>query len=90
MSSSDPPKLLTYYSNKINIYDNSSFIQLPDWVNCAPLPQIYLEPEYVYPSPGPYVPPVIVPIMPPFNYPGAYCGNKSTPCVTTSCGPCGR
>ena len=84
MSCSVPTKLLTYYSNKVNIYDNPSFIPLPDWNSCPPLPQIYLMPEYVYPPAGPYVPPVIIPLKPPFNYPGAYCDN-----ISSSCGPCG-
>lgn len=79
-----PPKLLSYYSNKINIYDNCSFIPLPSWNSCPPPAQIYLAPEYVYPRAGPYVPPVKVPIMPSFNYPGELCGNTSA-----GCGPCG-
>jgi len=89
MSCLAPQKLLSYYSNKINIYDNCSFIPLPSWNSCPPPAQIYIGPEYVYPRPGPYVPPVTVPIMPSFNYPGAYCDKPCGPCGDTPCGPCG-
>ena len=84
--SSAPPKLLSYYSNKINIYNNDCYIRLPDWNSCPPPQQIYIAPQYIFPPPGPYAPPVIVPIQPPLYYPGELCGN--TP--SASCGPCGR
>jgi hypothetical protein len=90
MSCSVPSKLLTYYSNKINIYDNESFIPLPDWNSCPPPSQIYIMPEFVYPSAGPYIPPVIVPVPPPLYYPGAYCGPCNSASSTTPCGPCGK
>ena len=84
---SDPQKLLSYYSNKINIYDNSSFISLPYWNSCPPPPQLYIVPELVYPPAGPYLSPFIVPIQPPLYYAGTACTTSS---ITTSCGPCGR
>jgi hypothetical protein len=82
MSCSAPPKLLSYYSNKVNIYNNDCYIPLPSWNSCPPPPQIYLAPEYVYPPAGPYIPPETIPLNPPLNYPGA-------PCASAPCGPCG-
>ena len=76
--SSRPTKL--YYSNKINIYDNSSFIVLPYLKTCPPPPSIYIAPTIIYPSVNPDYPPSIQPAPVPINYPGAY----------QSCGPCGR
>ena len=96
MSCSAPTKLLSYYSNKINIYNSDCYIKLPDWNTCPPPPQIYITPQIVYPPAGPYIPSEIVPIQQPLNYPGIYCGNTSSgpscgPCGNTpSCGPCGR
>jgi hypothetical protein len=81
---SDPQKLLSYYSNKVNIYNNDCYIKLPDWNSCPPPPQIYLTPQIVYPPAGPYIPSVIAPIQQPLNYPGIYCDNN--PCAT--CAPC--
>ena len=90
---SDPQKLLSYYSNKINIYDNPSFIPLPDWNSCPPPPsQIYLEPEYVYPPFGPYMPSYSIPIQPPLYYAGELCANTSAPSggtIPAPCAPCG-
>ena len=43
-----PPKLLTYYTNKVNIYDNPNYIKLPNYVTCPP------PPLYYYPYPYPY------------------------------------
>lgn len=105
MSCSAPSKLLSYYSNKVNIYNNDCYIRLPDWNSCPPPAQIYMVPEYVYPSPGPYVPPVIVPGEIPLYNAGELCGNTSGSCgpcgsgaepcgpcgnTSTPCGPCGR
>ena len=98
MSCSDAQKILSYYSNKINIYDNPSFIIIPDWNSCPPPPQLYIVPELVCPPAGPYMPPVIMPIQPPMYYAGEPCGNTRTPCApcgntpstTAPCGPCGR
>jgi hypothetical protein len=86
-----PPKLLSYYSNKINIYKNDCYIPLPSWNSCPPPPQIYIMPEYVYPPAGPYAPPIVVPIPQPTYYAGELCGTAG--CGTApraSCGPCGR
>jgi hypothetical protein len=101
MSCSAPTKLVSYYSNKINIYDNCAFIPLPEWNSCPPQPQIYITPVVVYPPIGPYSPPEIVPLPQPVNYPGAYCsplcnnpnapsGCGGVPSGVTPCGPCGR
>ena len=38
MSCPIPPKLVTYYSNKVNIYDNKCFIPLPNYKTCPPPP----------------------------------------------------
>ena len=48
MSCPAPPKLLSYYSNKVNIYNNPSFIPLPTWRACPPPPCIYLTPQVYY------------------------------------------
>jgi hypothetical protein len=53
MSCPAPPKLLTYYTNKVNIYDNPNFIKLPNYITCPP-PPLYYYPPYPYPSPYPY------------------------------------
>ena len=90
MSCSVPSKLLSYYSNKVNIYNNDCFIRLPDWNSCPPPPQIYISPVIVYPPAGPYIPSVIEPIQQPLFYPGAFCGNTSGSCGDAPCGPCGR
>ncbi len=82
MSCTVPPKLLTYYSNKVNIYDSNCFIPLPDWRSCAPPPCIYMAPQLVYPPAGPYVPPAVCPVPQPLNPPGAYCGKIIAPCNT--------
>jgi len=90
MSCSAPSKLLSYYSNKVNIYNNDCYIRLPDWNSCPPPAQIYMVPEYVYPSPGPYVPPVIVPGEIPLYNAGELCGNTQGSCGGAEpCGPCG-
>lgn len=33
--------LLTYYTDKINIYQNDNFIPMPSWVSC-PAPSLYM------------------------------------------------
>jgi len=85
--SSAPPKLLSYYSNKVNIYNSDCYIKLPDWNSCPPPPQIYIIPEYVHPPAGPYAPPIIVPLPLPTYYAGEFCGGAAP---RASCGPCGR
>jgi hypothetical protein len=79
MSCSAPTKLLSYYSNKVNIYDSSCFIKLPDWRSCPAPPYIYLSPQLVYPPAGPYIPPAVCPVPQPLNLPGAYCGTIIAP-----------
>ena len=88
MSCSTPPKLLTFYSNKVNIYDSNCFIPLPNWKSCPAPPCIYLAPNLVFPPAGPYVQPAVCPIPQPVNGPGAYCGKIIAP-NNSSCGPCG-
>lgn len=95
------PRLISYYSNKVNIYDSDCFIRLPNWKTCPAPPCIYLAPQLVYPPAGPYVPPAVCPVPQPINPPGAYCGKiiapYNPPCgnpaynygTTVSCGPCG-
>jgi hypothetical protein len=63
------PKLLSYYSNKVNIYDSNCFIKLPDWKSCPAPPCIYLAP----PS-QPNLPPAPGPIY----RPGTYCGQNNS------------
>jgi hypothetical protein len=95
------PKLLSYYSNKVNIYDNVSFIPLPTWRSCPPPSCVLIGPALVYPPAGPYAPPEVCPMPQTLNPPGTYCGNVISPynpsyinttvqCGTsTPCGPCG-
>jgi hypothetical protein len=80
MSCAVPTKLLSFYSNKVNIYDSSCFIKLPDWKSCPAPSCIILAPQLVYPPAGPYVPPAVCPVPQPLNPPGAYCGNIIAPC----------
>ena len=61
-----------YYSNKINIYNNSSFIVLPYLKTCPPPPSIYIAPTVVYPSVNPDIPPAIQPAPVPINYPNMF------------------
>lgn len=78
-----------YYSNKINIYDNSSFIPLPYIKTCPPPSSIYIAPTIVYPSINPYAPPHIQPAPVPINYNDGYYSNTSGGSCG-SCGPCGK
>ena len=60
-------RLVSYYSDKVNIYDSKSFIKLPNYRTCPPPSCILMAPPFHFPvKPGPVPPPV-----PPFNYPGA-------------------
>jgi hypothetical protein len=61
------PKLLSYYSNKVNIYDSNCFIKLPDWKSCPAPPCIYLAPPCQ---------PNLPPAPPPMYRPGSYCGQN--------------
>ncbi len=47
------PQLLSYYSNRINIYNNSCFIKLPNYKTCPPPSCTYIIP----PNPPLYTPP---------------------------------
>ena len=95
------PKLVSYYSNKVNIYDSNCFIPLPPYKTCPPPSCILLAPQVVFPGAGPYCPPITSMMPQPVNYPGAYCGKLiapyNPPCGNNSvnygtsipCGPCG-
>jgi len=83
MSCTVPPKLLTYYSNKVNIYDSSCFILLPNWRSCPPPPSIYIAPQIVYPPAGPYIPPTVCPFPQSLHFPGTYCSGVNAPCNTS-------
>jgi hypothetical protein len=101
MSCSITPKLLSFYTNKVNIYDSDCFIALPNYKTCPPPPCVYIAPQMVFPPAGPYVPPAVCPIPQPVNPSGSYCGqliapynpvcgNPSINCGTEiPCGPCG-
>lgn len=89
MSCSVPPKLLNYYSNKVNIYDSNCFIPLPVWRSCPPPSRIIIGPQLVFPSAGPYVPPVVTPFPQPYNPPGTYCGTQPQSVGCNSCTSCG-
>jgi hypothetical protein len=82
MSCSVTPRLLSYYSPKVNIYDSNCFIPLPTWRNCPAPPCIYIAPQLVYPPAGPYSQPKVCPVPQPLNPPGAYCGKVIAPCNT--------
>ena len=43
--SCSPQRLLSYYSNRVNIYDNSGFIPLPNYKTCPPPSMIMLQPN---------------------------------------------
>lgn len=79
MSCSIPTKLVSYYSNKVNIYDSDCFIRLPNYITCPPPPCIYIAPQMVFPPAGPYIPPAICPVPQPLNPPGLYCGQINAP-----------
>ncbi len=53
MSCPAAPKLVCYYSNKINIYDNNCFIPLPNYQTCPPPPPF----AYLVPPCGGNLPP---------------------------------
>lgn len=92
-------RLVSYYSDKVNIYDNKSFIKLPNYRTCPAPSCIILAPQIVIPGPGPYAPPITSFIPQPLNYPGAFCGGGvsygtsipfgGTPSQPTGCIPCG-
>ena len=100
--SCNPSKLLSYYSNKVNIYNSNCFIPLPPYKTCPAPPCIILAPQVVIPGPGPYSLPTTSFMPQPLNVTGSYCGNIIAPynsprgnnsinCgTTTPCGPCGN
>ncbi len=83
------PRLLSYYSDKVNIYTSNCFVKLPPYKTCPPPPTLYLAQDYTnrwpYGSCGP------CPTQQ-TSYPNIpFCA----PCATSStgfplCGPCGR
>jgi len=64
------PKLLSYYNNKINIYNNDNFIPLPTWRSCPAPPMQFIIPGVF--SQIPCAPPEMVPMQPPV-YPAGGC-----------------
>jgi hypothetical protein len=68
------PRVLSYYTNKVNIYDNKCYIPLPNWRACPAPPCIILSPHLVYPPCGPCEPPNVCPIPQPLNPAGTLCG----------------
>ena len=79
-----PPKLFSYYSNKVNIYNNDCYIHIPGVVACPPPSWIYIGPQIVYPPSG-YCPPRVEPYPQQMHPPGFY-WTTTTPC--TSCTSC--
>lgn len=53
------PNLLSYYSDKINIYKSSSFIQVPTWQTCPPPSIPFIGPSVLVPYYGPIIPPIM-------------------------------
>lgn len=73
------PRLLSYYSDKVNIYDSKCFIPLPNYKTCPPPSCTWLTPGEVY-FQGYSCPPLIKPLAPPLVPPGLCCGIKIEPC----------
>lgn len=70
------PKLLSYYSDKINIYKSDSFIIVPAWRTCPPPSIPIIGPSVVVPYYGPIIPPMM-PQNVPKNNGGACCDSCS-------------
>lgn len=85
MSCCNPPKLLSYYSNKINIYDSKYFAKLPNWTSSPAPSQVYIAPMYVYPPTRPNGPTPIYHIPQLLNPVGSYCGNIQMPNYNECC-----
>ncbi len=80
-----PPKLLSYYSNKVNIYTSDCFIPLPAWRTCPPPSMPIIGPATTQCGPcGPMIIPLGEPLYPPRPYVGG--GNN----CGGGCGPCGK
>jgi hypothetical protein len=76
------PKLLKYYTDKVNVYTSDCFIPLPAWRTCPP-PSMPIIGPY-----GPVVRPPGEPFYPPHPYMSGYASN--TNCSSGRCGPCGK
>ena len=86
--STSTPRLVSYYSNKFNIYTSDCFIKLPYYRTCPPPSMLYLTPTEVCQGPcGPTVVPVPQPLFPP----GTFCRTGCDPLeiAQTACAPCG-
>lgn len=85
------PRLISYYSDKVNIYNSDCFVKLPSYRTCPPPSMLYLTPTEVCQGPcGPTVVPIPQPVFPP----GTFCRTGCEPCgpcgtVQSGCGPCG-
>jgi len=85
------PRLISYYSDKVNIYNSDCFVKLPSYRTCPPPSMLYLTPTEVCHGPcGPTVVPIPQPLFPP----GTFCRTGCEPCgpcgtSQTACGPCG-
>ncbi len=82
----DPPKLLSYYTDKINIYKSDCFIPLPNYRTCPPPSMCYSYPTALLPNEC-VIPSIPVPLpvakRPPFSF------GQPTSGGCKSCGPCG-
>lgn len=78
---SNAPKLLCYYNNKINIYNNDNFIPLPGWSSCPPPPMQFIVPGVF--SQVPCAPPAVIPMQSPLYPAGCYNTNICNS-ITTS------
>ena len=82
------PRLISYYSDKVNIYNSDCFVKLPPYRTCpAPSMICLIAPQVCQGPCGP----IIVPIPPPVFPAGTFCQTGCGPCGTTEsgCGPCG-
>jgi hypothetical protein len=73
------PKLLSFYTNKVNIYKSDCFIPLPTWRSCPAPPMVIIGPTCVVP--GPCGEPTVKQVQQPLFYPGQLC----TSCYKTAC-----
>ena len=76
----DPPKLLSYYTNKINIYTSDCFIPLPNYRTCPPPSMVYIYPNTLAPD-ACGIPSIPVPLPVSERQPYPY--------KPPGCGPCG-
>ncbi len=75
------PRLVSYYSNKVNIYDSNCFIALPNYRTCPP-------PSCIILGPPNGIPPMMRPAIPFFT--PSVCGtsNCNTAPTTSCCTSC--